>query len=785
MRNTEGLNEYSQVSRDEEHSSGTSHITNDTVPSYQNSEADSRSNNLPQHMSIDDATHAASPPHLSFSASVRLFLGRAVFAIFIGLVLLVIFSNNLSHRKGTTNINGADSPSVMTLKGRSTVEDLANGAVASDNKLCSDVGLTILRERGGNAIDSAVATVLCLGVVNPASSGIGGGAFILIHGDRSTHEYRTGLEDYAPPPFEDERDSQNEDRRQTSSKSSGKVTEVIDCREQAPGAATAAMFKNLSPNDSIFGGLAIGVPGELRGLELAHSRHGSLPWPIVVEPAMKLARDGFPVGNHLAHDIADNWDKIMQFQPLAKLLSKNNKGISSLKEGDILKNPKLASTLNAVIERGADAIYTGERAKHIAEDIQNAGGIITYSDLANYRPVLRSPLISRDIMGFNVVGTPPPSSGGAAVIGALRFLAEYSMPLASLADTVSKHRFVEACRHVFAIRMSLSDPHFFSNTTKAAVSDLVSGSYMKMLKDLSCDDTVLNMSEYGGKRWAQLHNDDGNGTLVDAHEGDRRRMTPHLTPYSLQENESKRKRKEYQTHRRTRLFGYLNDHGTTHLSVVDKEFNAVSITSTVNTYFGSNVLSQSSGIILNNQMDDFSNPGRPNYFGLRPSESNYVAPHKRPLSSMSPTIIFRSESDSNQCTKKNINEDIDGYEQDLGRLFLVLGASGGPKIITSVLQTIINYALLGMPLYESVVHPRVHDQLLYHGQAATTVEACPLIQGPTIVVTNRTKAALRKRGHQLLDIDYAGTVQAVAIDLETSRLSAASDVRKGGSPAGY
>jgi hypothetical protein len=120
MRNTEGLYEYSQVSRDEEHSSGTSHITNDTVPSYQNSEADSRSNNLPQHMSIDDATHIASPPHLSFSTSVRLFLGRAVFAIFIGLVLLVIFSNNLSHRKGTTNVNDADSPSIMTLKGRST-----------------------------------------------------------------------------------------------------------------------------------------------------------------------------------------------------------------------------------------------------------------------------------------------------------------------------------------------------------------------------------------------------------------------------------------------------------------------------------------------------------------------------------------------------------------------------------------------------------------------------------------------------------------------------------------
>mmetsp|Transcript_25074 Transcript_25074/g.37473 ORF Transcript_25074/g.37473 Transcript_25074/m.37473 type:complete len:180 (+) Transcript_25074:261-800(+) len=179
-------------------------------------------------------------------------------------------------------------------------------------------------------------------------------------------------------------------------------------------------------------------------------------------------------------------------------------------------------------------------------------------------------------------------------------------------------------------------------------------------------------------------------------------------------------------------------------------------------------------------MDDFATPGRPNYFGLIPSPSNYIAPDKRPLSSMSPLIILRNEETS---VVNDANED--GSSEVPGDLLMVLGASGGPKIITAVLQVFINFALNSMPLYESVSHPRLHDQLTYHGTAATTYEKDQLLQGPTIEVTQRTKSALSSRGHRLIPVDYTGTVQVVSVDLETGRLTAVSDIRKYGVPAGY
>jgi gamma-glutamyltranspeptidase len=196
------------------------------------------------------------------------------------------------------------------------------------------------------------------------------------------------------------------------------------------------------------------------------------------------------------------------------------------------------------------------------------------------------------------------------------------------------------------------------------------------------------------------------------------------------------------------------------------------VTSSVNTYFGSHVVSPSSGIVLNNQMDDFATPGKRNYFGLKPSEENYIKPFKKPLSSMSPTMVFRttdSESSSNT----------------VGDLILIIGASGGPKIITAVLQVIINHLMMGMPLFDSMAYPRLHDQLIYHGSAVTTTERAVLLQGPTLMVAGRTKDALVRRGHALLDVDYAGTVQAISIDLETNELSAVCDLRKGGRPDGY
>mmetsp|Transcript_6807 Transcript_6807/g.14752 ORF Transcript_6807/g.14752 Transcript_6807/m.14752 type:complete len:296 (-) Transcript_6807:135-1022(-) len=295
---------------------------------------------------------------------------------------------------------------------------------------------------------------------------------------------------------------------------------------------------------------------------------------------------------------------------------------------------------------------------------------------------------------------------------------------------------------------------------------------METLRRMTLDDDVLDLSQYGGQRWAQLKNTDGGGALVDAQEGDRRRRRRAERTRDVSGSRNNR------VSRDMRLFNYLEDHGTTSLSIVDKHRNTVTMTSSVNLNFGSKVVSPSTGIILNNQMDDFSSPGLVNYFGVSPSESNYVAPGKRPLSSMSPTMVFR-DTNHHGPTETDSNGKISG------KLVLSLGASGGPKIITSVLQTILNYAFVGMPLYESISAPRVHNQLLYHGAAGTNVEEDTLPQGPDVRLSKRTRVALERRGHKLIAADFLGTVQAVAVDSETGTLTAVSDIRKQGTPAGY
>lgn len=278
-----------------------------------------------------------------------------------------------------------------------------------------------------------------------------------------------------------------------------------------------------------------------------------------------------------------NEPKIRAHKHLLALLTKDHDSLNLLEEGDILQQPELALTLQNIMTNGADAIYKGPLAKKLVADIHGAGGIITEDDLGNYRPVLRSPVIARNIQGFNIASVGPPSSGGAAVLGALRFLSGYKDPYSFFADTVSKHRLVEASKNVFSIRMSLSDPAYNTNKTLSAVLDMISSRYMETLRIQSSDVASLPMSHYGGSRWAQLADDAGlNVTATDASEGDRRRLS--------------------QGERKLRAFGYLEDRGTTHLSVVDKDRNSVSITSTVNTYFGSKIVSGSLGIVLNNQV---------------------------------------------------------------------------------------------------------------------------------------------------------------------------------------
>lgn len=529
--------------------------------------------------------------------------------------------------------------------------------------------------------------------------------------------------------------------------SSVKVAEFIDCRETAPSNATFDMYENMTVGSTL-GGLAIAIPGELRGLQLLHHRFGSLPWADLVRPAMELARDGFKVESYLARAIKRRKSILRDYPNLAKLITRSSDGTTLLEQGETMVRREYAQTLNEIMIKGPGSFYS-VLAETMAKDIRDSGGAVVAQDFEGYRPVLRDPLVS-SMLGHTIVGSPPPSSGGGSIIGALRFLSYFPLPYSATHDTLSRHLYVEACRHVFAIRMSLSDPKYSPKENEDAIADLIEGEYMRKLQQMTLENGILNISEYGGK-WAQVKRSE-NANLVDAHEGDRRRLHSGKSTRNLM------------------LFNYLEDHGTSSLSVVDSEHNAVTITTSVNLEFGSKVVSKT-GVVFNNQMDDFSTPGAANFFGIKPSESNYIIPGKRPLSSMSPTFVFR----------KTTNEE-DG---NLGKLVLSLGASGGPKIITSVMQTIINVCILGLDLYESVASPRIHNQLLYHGAEASNVEEGHLPQGPLVAVSDRTRSALARRGHALIPTDFLGAVQAVAIDPETNEMIAVSDVRKQGKPAGF
>ena len=461
---------------------------------------------------------------------------------------------------------------IYQLESQSCKLGLVRGAVASDQPLCSQLGTSIMRDLGGNAIDASVTTALCLGVANPASSGVGGGAFMLIHADRPNDKKKL-------PPFIDARGTSGPLLQARS----GKITEVIDSRETAPQGAHQDMFiePNVSPTASTMGGLAIAVPGELKGLELAHTRHGRLSWSQVIQPVVDLARRGVPVSEHLAYKLelfsrqfrraakqeTKEEEPVLPkyLLPLRKLLTKDNDWNHPLQEGDLMRNPALANTLEKVMNEGTESVFssTNDFAQELADDIQKSGGIITAQELEDFRPTLMDPIMAPDVFGFALAGVPPPSSGGAAVIGIARFLATMSTPLSTNAETLSKHWFVEACRHVFAIRMSLSDPNFNTETVREAVRDLVAGDYIKKLfRTSKSDHTLTALSKYGGAKWA---------LLSDPSEED------------MQSNEV-----VHGSERRlARTFGYLEDNGTSHFSVVDKDGNAVAMTSTINTWFGS------------------------------------------------------------------------------------------------------------------------------------------------------------------------------------------------------
>jgi gamma-glutamyltranspeptidase/glutathione hydrolase len=484
--------------------------------------------------------------------------------------------------------------------------------VASDEELGSQAGVEILK-RGGNAIDGAVAVAFALAVVEPAAGNIGGGGFMLVR-----------LAD-------------------------GRAT-FFDYREVAPGKATRDMYikpdGTLDKELSVIGYKSVAVPGTVAGLELALKTYGKLKLADVLAPAIHLAEDGFPVSEKLARQLDGERPELQQFTVSRRIFLNDGKMFHA---GDTFRQPELAATLKRIAKNGAAEFYRGETARMIVDDMKRMGGLITLEDLAQYQPRVRQALHANyelDGHKWDVITSPPPSSGGVAIIEAMNML--QGVPLKGWDDVQSVHMLVETMRRVFADRAAyLADPDF----AKVPVEGLTSDCYAKELA----------------------------ATIDPQHASSSKEVkagTPHVCGVSA-DNDSA-----------PRTISLNDGPHTTHFSVVDAAGNAVASTYTLNNSYGSAVTS-TAGFLLNDEMDDFTTqPGVPNaLFGLIQSEANAIAPGHRPLSSMTPTILLRD-----------------------GKLSFVTGSPGGPTIISATLLSVLNWMRLGLDAQAAINAPRFHHQ---------------------------------------------------------------------------
>ncbi|HET8773711.1 MAG TPA: gamma-glutamyltransferase, partial [Thermoanaerobaculia bacterium] len=471
-----------------------------------------------------------------------------------------------------------------------------NAMVASTSEIASRVGADVMK-RGGNAVDAAVAVGLALAVTWPSAGNLGGGGFMLIRRADGT-------------------------------------TEAIDFRERAPLAASRDMYLDAQGNVvkgmSTDGYRAVGVPGTVAGLVLAHKRHGKLKWEDLVEPARKIAAEGFEVNYHLARSLSHKTtvDKMGPWAESRRIYQRDGRFFEM---GDTFVQPELAAVLGRIKTNPRD-FYEGETAKLIVADMKANGGIVTMEDLRTYEPTIRQPLRG-SYRGYDILTMPPPSSGGIALIEMLQMLEPYDLKAMGWHSSQYVHTLVEVMRRAFADRASyLGDTDF----VKVPVAGLVSREYAKARgKDITDKATPSKDVRGGG-------------------------------PAAYESPE------------------------TTHYSVVDGEGNVVSTTYTLNDSYGSGVTAKGTGLLLNNEMDDFtSKVGVANDYGLIQGEANAIAPKKRPLSSMTPTIVLKD-----------------------GKPYFVIGSPGGPTIINTVLQSIVNVIDFDMDIQQAVSAPRFHHQWL-------------------------------------------------------------------------
>jgi gamma-glutamyltranspeptidase / glutathione hydrolase len=540
----------------------------------------------------------------------------------------------------------------------------ANGMVASNDRIASEIGVEILR-RGGTAVDAAIAVAFALAVTYPEAGNLGGGGFMMVR-------------------FRDGR------------------TAAIDYREMAPGRATRNMFVDergeliRGANSSTVGFRASGVPGTVAGMDLALRRYGSgrMTWSQLIEPARRLAADGFTVSYPLANSLRAYRERLNTTAEGRRIFTRNGNFYSA---GERLRQPELAQTLARIQRFGAREFYTGRTAQLIAADMSRNNGLIALEDLRNYEARERTP-VRGTYRGHEIISMPPPSSGGTMLIEMLNILEGYDLRRMGWSSAERYHVLTEAMRRAFADRAEyMGDPDF----SQIPVAQLIDKDYAARLR------RTINMNRASSSQTIRAGEFNAGGERGE----------------------------------------------TTHFSIVDREGNAVSNTYTINDLYGSGVVITGTGIVMNDEMDDFAaRPGTPNLFGLIQGERNAIEPRKRPLSSMTPTFVLRPD----------------------GSFWFTVGARGGPRIINAVLQTIINVVDHDMNIQQALDAPRIHHQWLPD----------ELIVEP-FGLSNDTLRILEQRGHRFSQRPQnVASCEAVMIEERNVR-AGASDPRSSGAPVGY
>ncbi|QIR40911.1 gamma-glutamyltransferase [Tolypothrix sp. PCC 7910] len=562
------------------------------------------------------------------------------------------------------------------------------GMVVSAHPLASDAGISMLR-KGGNAVDAAVATTFAISVVEPFSAGIGGGGFLLMHSQKT-----------------------------------GEI-KALDFRERAPIKATRNLYLDaqgkVRPNASVNGYLAVATPGTVAGMYEVHRRYGKLPWREVVKPAIALAKDGFilsPLLTYRSLPALANRKQVILSNPAAREIFTRNG--EYYQPGERLVQRDLAKTLEAIAQN-PQSFYTGNIAQAIAADMAKNGGLITLADLQAYKPIWRTPICG-NFRQAKICSMPPPSSGGVHLLQILNIIGDSNLKSRGWHHPDALHLMAEAMKIAYADRSQyLGDPDF----VKVPVQQLISTAYAKKRRQ------EINMEV--AKPATEVKPVDQK-TLQQFSQALPLGLTPRSNPKFKIRNPKLSESPE-----------------TSHLTVVDAQHNAVSLTFTINLGFGAGVVTPGTGIVLNNEMDDFAAaPGVPNAFGLIGNEANSIAPRKTPLSSMTPTIVTEN-----------------------GQLRMAVGAPGGSTIITQVLQVILNVLEYGMDAGAAVSAPRIHHQWL---PDELRVEPWGL--------DAVTLQELRRRGHNIKERTPWGNANAIVVTADKA-LEGAADPRGEGSAMGF